>query len=102
MSELFTIKPLGGWILTEEEFTQRYESRVGSLFNASVYRTRPLLKYTYPRTPEHYGPWTPWRLVITGGSNYLPCESPEQGKRLAEQHWQEYLRAGLVEVGHET
>lgn len=91
MTELFTIKPLE-WEWYERPVCkdaphkeQGYIARCGHWY-FGVYRTELA-----------DGGWSPWRKF----SNLYysdTCASPEEGKRLAEAHWREYIKQALTPV----
>lgn len=43
------------------------------------------------------GGWSVWHWMPREGGTHV-CTSPEEGKQLAEQHWQEYIKQALVLV----
>ena len=91
-AELFRIKPLE-WEWFEEpvcagapHLAQGYRTKQGHVYYARVYRSQIA-----------EGGWSIWRWYSTVDYSN-PCASPEEGKQLAEQHWQEYIKQALVPV----
>lgn len=81
MTELFRIKPLE-WTWREMAFSHAYITEPCLGFSALV---------ALNKKEEWY-----WQTSNSSG-NY--CASPEEGKQLAEQHWQEYLSSALIPAG---
>ncbi|HKR59946.1 MAG TPA: hypothetical protein VJS64_09425 [Pyrinomonadaceae bacterium] len=93
MTNLYTIKPLEWeWFEFVGARTQGYRAQAGERvyvvyrFNAGISGGEAL--------------WTGWRWGITTRQMH-DCASPEEGKQLAEEHWQAYIQQGLVRVNGE-
>jgi len=83
-TDLFTIKPLV-WEWFEDAGMQGYTA-TGSISEAYVYRRR--ISGRWPAS---------WKWVTRDAPDVVnECASPEEGKELAEAHWQAYMRQGLV------
>jgi len=78
MTDLFTLRPL--------EWEWRIINDVG-LWCADA----PIGNLTW----RLYELTTGWELNPSGKSS-VPVASPDEGKQLAEQHWQEWMKQGLV------
>lgn len=44
--------------------------------------------------------WTGWTIDATSHQT-ADCASPEEGKQLAEQHWQAYIKQALIEASQQ-
>lgn len=78
--ELFRIKPLEWkWLTINDIRFLNADSPVGDL-NWRIYQLTDT-----------------WHLNPSGRSG-IDCTSPEEGKQLAEKHWQDYIKQALVEV----
>lgn len=83
--EVFRIKPLK-WEWYEERHTRGWRvSTVG--FEADVWQWTDL-----------HGEWSSQWRYYTNEVSDTDCASPEEGKQLAEQHWQEWIKQALVPV----
>lgn len=78
--ELFMIKPLE-WVWREMVFSHAHVAT-------------PILGFSALVAVNKKGEWY-WQTSTSAG-NY--CASPEEGKQLAESHWNEYIKQALVEV----
>lgn len=83
MTELFRIKPL------EWESKTSHSQTIGPSFTAVV-GDRIISVFKWP--------WEKSWMWTAGDKSCQPCTSPEEGKQLAEQHWQEYVKQALVPV----
>lgn len=94
MSDLFRIKPLE-WEWAETPIRRGFVSqRKGFSFYAFVFQS------------GRDGEWSEgWCLdVFTDGEHELDarlCASPEEGKQLAQQHWQAYIKQALNEASQQ-
>lgn len=89
--EVFRIKPLE-WKWIEQTFaavpyTVRAWNASNKLFSASVWEV-----------VLSDGRLQPWQVRTSADSLAKPCASAEEGKQLAEAHWNEYIKQALVEV----
>lgn len=82
--EVFRIKPL--------EWRPSFGAKDEGCFAQTPFRAS---YYQVYRTIE--GGWA-WFLSTDPTNAYHPCASPEEGKQIAEQHWQEYIKQALVPV----
>lgn len=80
-TELFTIKPL--------EWQSENSKAAGPSFRALV-GDRVISVFKWP--------WEQSWMWTAGDKSCQPCASPEEGKRLAELHWQSYIKQALVLV----
>lgn len=81
MTELFRIKPL--------EWESKTSQTTGPSFTAMV-GDRVISVFKWP--------WKKSWMWTAGDRSCQPCASPEEGKRLAEQYWREYVTQALVPV----
>lgn len=77
----FRIKPL--------EWEAKDSSTIGPSFTALM-GDRVISVFKWP--------WSATWLWTAGDKSCQPCASPEEGKQLAEQHWNEYIKQALIEV----
>ena len=80
----YTIKPLA-WRHYRYDYQELYSARAGNG------------EYAVVRYCQH-GVWGDWKVKPFAASSFMAeCASPEAGKQLAEQHWREYMKQGLIE-----
>jgi len=82
-TELFTIKPLE-WEWFEDQVlrTRGYKTLQGHTF------------YQFQSPVDDA--WSRWRWTTHMADKIEDCASPEAGKALAEEHWREYVKQGLM------
>ena len=89
MTELFRIKPLE-WEWFDNSYERGHKAHV------------PFLTYdilVYQKFDDDIKEWlTPWFVSLDSNSLAGYLASPEEGKQLAEQHWQEYVKQALIPV----
>lgn len=90
MSELFTIKPLEWWWFESTTGRTRGYTAKACDFSYTVYEFNAGVGGGEPL-------WTNWRWGIPTRQMH-DCPSPEEGKRLAEQHWRDYIEQALIPV----
>lgn len=79
--ELFRIKPL--------EWEAMIDNGVGPGFRA-IAGSHIISVFKWP--------WKDTWMWTAGDKSCQPCASPEEGKELAEAHWQSYIKQALVAV----
>ena len=92
MSDTYQITPLE-WEFSGSDYHETWSA--GTTFaELTVNRIRVAV--------EDGSPWAGWKWSYCfdeyHDEGYQECESPEEGKRLAEEHWQKRLREGLTQV----
>ena len=86
-AKLFRIKPLE-WRHHRYDYQEFYAAR-GFLGEYLIVRWFDLNKHE----------WGEWKLKLQHEQGaYAAIASPEAGKQIAEQHWQEYIKQALIEV----
>lgn len=85
-SALFRIKPLE-WRWFDDKHSRGWRVANNTLFDSEVYQYKEL-----------DGEWVErWRYYTSHVDDTDYCASPEEGKQLAEQHWQAYIKQALIE-----
>lgn len=88
---VFRIKPL------EWEW---FDDTLDGVLKARGYRTSNGVFYAVifqQETSCKNAPWSDWQWYSTNTLS-TGCASPEEGKQLAEQYWNAYIKQALVEV----
>lgn len=98
MPELFTIKPLE-WEWFQLPMRRGWRAPTVGDNYAEVCQFRQGSAFTLVEV-ENVS-WTPWEWNNGYDQELRPCASPEEGKRLAEEHWREYVKQVLVPVKEE-